>query len=81
MTSRKRSKNGGDCETDVYMGGGGTNSRVVAANRRIVSFMIFTASVRNILNIPSCMSTDGQAAIMKAFFTVCANLPNDSVLE
>jgi hypothetical protein len=33
----------------------------------MVSFMIFKASVRNILNIPSCMPTDGQAAIMKAF--------------
>jgi hypothetical protein len=57
-TSRKRSKNGGDCETDVYMWEG-TTSRVIAADSPYGDFlMIFTAPVRNILYTPS-------------YFTIC----------
>jgi hypothetical protein len=33
--------------------GGGTTSRVMAADRSYGDFMIFTASVRNILDTPS----------------------------
>jgi hypothetical protein len=50
--SRKRSKTGGDGGIGVYTGEG-TTSRVTAADWPYGEFMIFTASVRNILHTPS----------------------------
>src|SRR5215510_5098665 len=52
MTSRKRSKDEGDCGTDVYMREG-TTSRVMAADRPCSEFYHFTESIRNILDRPS----------------------------
>jgi hypothetical protein len=52
MTSRKRSKNGGDGGTVVYMREE-TTSRVMAVDRPYGEFMIFTATVQNILDRPS----------------------------
>jgi hypothetical protein len=48
----QRFKNGGDSGTGVYMWEG-TTSRVMAADRPYGEFMIFTASVQNILDRPS----------------------------
>jgi hypothetical protein len=48
-TFRKRSKNGGDSGTGVYMRVG-TTSKVMAADRPYGEFMISTASVQNILD-------------------------------
>jgi hypothetical protein len=52
MTSRKPSKNEGDCGTGVYMQEG-TTSRMMVADRLYGEFYGFTASVHSILDTPS----------------------------
>jgi hypothetical protein len=62
MTYRKRSKNGGDDETGVYMREG-TTSKVMAADRPYGEFYDFSASVRNILDTTTYM-----------YINVCAHI-------
>jgi hypothetical protein len=53
ISSRKRSKNGGDSGTCVDMRGGELLRGWWRPLGRMVIFMIFTASVQNILDTPS----------------------------
>jgi hypothetical protein len=69
-TSSKRSTNGGEGGTGVYMREGNT-SRVMAADRPYGEFYDFIASVRNILDYPRNFWRDlNQNSVYTCYFHI-----------